>query len=325
MPERALLLSLATALPPHLLWQRDVAAKAHAVFGPYFEDFERLAGMFTTSGIEKRHGVKPLDWYLDPRGWPERTQAYLEGAEALFIEASTAALAQAGLTGADVDTVVTLSSTGIATPSLDGAGVRPHGLSRRRAARAGLRPRLRRRRLRPDHRGPARRAAARIDRAPRRTRTVHARLPARRLQGREPRRDGAVRRRRRGLPAAGRGTAAWRGSRAAPSTTGPTRSTSWDGASIRRALASSSPGPCRPSSRSGSGRRSTACSSGSGSRARLSAASSAIPGAPRSSPRSSARPFGCFRPPSAAYRRRQCSTLVKLQNAGSTGLLIRCR
>jgi alkylresorcinol/alkylpyrone synthase len=119
MVERAHLLSLATALPPHLLWQRDVAAKAHAVFGPYFEDFERLAGMFTTSGIEKRHGVKPLDWYLDPRGWPERTQAYLQGAEALFIEASTAALAQAGLTGADVDTVVTLSSTGIATPSLD--------------------------------------------------------------------------------------------------------------------------------------------------------------------------------------------------------------
>ena len=119
MAERAHLLSLATALPPHLLWQRDVAAKAHAVFGPYFEDFERLAGMFTTSGIEKRYGVKPLDWYLDPRGWPERTQAYLEGAEALFIEASTAALAQAGLTGADVDTVVTLSSTGIATPSLD--------------------------------------------------------------------------------------------------------------------------------------------------------------------------------------------------------------
>src|SRR3954463_3751861 len=79
MAERAHLLSLATALPPHLLWQRDVAAKAHAVFGPYFEDFERLAGMFTTSGIEKRHGVKPLDWYLDPRGWPERTQAYLRG------------------------------------------------------------------------------------------------------------------------------------------------------------------------------------------------------------------------------------------------------
>ena len=46
MSEHAHLLSLATALPPHLLWQREVAAKAHAVFGPYFEDFERLSGMF---------------------------------------------------------------------------------------------------------------------------------------------------------------------------------------------------------------------------------------------------------------------------------------
>jgi alkylresorcinol/alkylpyrone synthase len=102
-----------------VLWQREVAAKAHAVFGPYFEDFERLSGMFEASGIVKRHGVKPLEWYLDPRGWPERTQAYLEGAEPLFVEAAEAALDQADLTGADIDTVVTLSSTGIATPSLD--------------------------------------------------------------------------------------------------------------------------------------------------------------------------------------------------------------
>src|SRR3954467_15333763 len=59
MSERAHLLSLATALPPHVLWQSEIAAKAHAVFGPYFEDFERLSGMFHSSGIVKRHGVKP--------------------------------------------------------------------------------------------------------------------------------------------------------------------------------------------------------------------------------------------------------------------------
>src|SRR5919202_3056393 len=75
--------------------------------------------MFETAGILKRHGVRPLDWYVEPRGWPERTEAYLEGAEALFTEAAAAALARAGLSGAEVDAVVTLSSTGIATPSLD--------------------------------------------------------------------------------------------------------------------------------------------------------------------------------------------------------------
>jgi alkylresorcinol/alkylpyrone synthase len=119
MGSRAHLLSLATALPPHLLWQRDIAAKAHAVFGPYFDDFERLSGIFASAGIVKRHGVRPLQWYTEPRGWPERTEAYLDGAEALFVDAAQAALAQAGLCGHDVDAVVTLSSTGVATPSLD--------------------------------------------------------------------------------------------------------------------------------------------------------------------------------------------------------------
>jgi alkylresorcinol/alkylpyrone synthase len=119
MGSRAHLLSLATALPPHVLWQRDIAAKANAVFGPYFDDFERLSGIFASAGIVKRHGVRPLEWYTEPRGWPERTEAYLDGAEALFVDAAEAALARAGLRGHDVDAVVTLSSTGVATPSLD--------------------------------------------------------------------------------------------------------------------------------------------------------------------------------------------------------------
>src|SRR5262249_57296624 len=70
-------------------------------------------------GIIKRYGVKPFEWYLTQHGWPERTAAYLEGAESLFIEAATKALRDASLSAADVDTVVTVSSTGIATPSLE--------------------------------------------------------------------------------------------------------------------------------------------------------------------------------------------------------------
>jgi alkylresorcinol/alkylpyrone synthase len=116
MRPRAHLLSLATALPPHLLWQREVALAARAVFG---EQFERLSGVFENVGIVKRHGVRPLEWYLEPRGWPERTEAYLDGAAMLFVQAAETALAQAGLRGSDIDAVVTLSSTGIATPSLD--------------------------------------------------------------------------------------------------------------------------------------------------------------------------------------------------------------
>lgn len=60
--------------------------------------------------------MKPFDWYLEPRGWPERTEAFLEGAEALFVDVAEKALASANLAGSDIDTVVTVCSTGIATP-----------------------------------------------------------------------------------------------------------------------------------------------------------------------------------------------------------------
>jgi alkylresorcinol/alkylpyrone synthase len=117
--QTAALLSLATSVPSHTFLQKDVLAAAWDIFGSRFPDYERFSSIFTNTGIVKRHGVKPFDWYLTPRGWPERTEAFLEGAEALFIDVAGKALASANLNAADVDTVVTVCSTGIATPSLD--------------------------------------------------------------------------------------------------------------------------------------------------------------------------------------------------------------
>jgi alkylresorcinol/alkylpyrone synthase len=115
----AALVSLATSVPPHVFLQKDVLAAAWDIFGSRFPEYERFASIFANTGIVKRHGVKPFDWYLEPRGWPERSKAFFEGAEALYVEVAEKALAQANLTAADIDTVVTICSTGIATPSLD--------------------------------------------------------------------------------------------------------------------------------------------------------------------------------------------------------------
>jgi alkylresorcinol/alkylpyrone synthase len=115
----AALISLATAVPPNVFLQKDVLAAAWNVFGPRLPQFETLSSIFANTGIIKRHGVKPFDWYLKPRGWPERTKAFLEGAEALFVEAAETALANAQLSAGEIDTIVTVCSTGIATPSLE--------------------------------------------------------------------------------------------------------------------------------------------------------------------------------------------------------------
>ena len=119
MPKSAVLLSLACASPPHDFLQAEVGAQARRVFGPRYRDFERLFPVFRNTGILHRQAVMPMEWYFEDRSWPERTAAYLAGAVDLFCDAAQQALARAGLDAADVDTIVTVSSTGIATPSLE--------------------------------------------------------------------------------------------------------------------------------------------------------------------------------------------------------------
>lgn len=119
MTPNPVLMSLATAAPPNILPQEAAAEAARRLFAGRYREFDRLSAVFATTGIRTRRSVMPIEWFFEPRGWPERTKAYLEGAEALFVEAATEALERAGVTADQVDTVVTVSSTGIATPSLE--------------------------------------------------------------------------------------------------------------------------------------------------------------------------------------------------------------
>ncbi|MFG1463181.1 type III polyketide synthase [Xanthobacter sp. DSM 24535] len=113
------LLSLATSVPPNMVTQRDVAEAMRHVFADVFTRSESMAGVFARTGIQRRYTARPLEWYLQPRDWAERTAAYAEEGSRLFIEVANRALADAGCTAQDVDAVVFVSTTGIATPSLD--------------------------------------------------------------------------------------------------------------------------------------------------------------------------------------------------------------
>jgi alkylresorcinol/alkylpyrone synthase len=113
------LLSLATALPPYSVEQSVAKAKAREIFGGKIELFDRLAGVFDNAGIAQRHIVAPTEWYEGHHGWKERNRVYLDACDALFQQAASSAINQAGLKPADIDGVVAVSTTGIATPSLD--------------------------------------------------------------------------------------------------------------------------------------------------------------------------------------------------------------
>ena len=126
--QSARLASLGTAVPPHVLDQDVVEIAARRVLGPRYPAFERMAATFTTSGVERRHSVVPLDWFEADQDWESRNAAYLDGATLLFEEAALTALDRAGWRGRDVDSVVTVSSTGIATPTLEARAARTLGL-----------------------------------------------------------------------------------------------------------------------------------------------------------------------------------------------------
>ncbi|MGI8612187.1 MAG: type III polyketide synthase [Sphingomicrobium sp.] len=128
------LLSLATAVPPNRITQAEAKAAARRAFGGKAALFDRLSGVFDNAGIDHRHIVAAPAWYEEGHGWADRNAVYLQAAEQLFEEAAAAAIAKAGLVPNDIDGVVSVSTTGIATPSLE-ARVGP---------RMGLRPDIRR-------------------------------------------------------------------------------------------------------------------------------------------------------------------------------------
>lgn len=116
---QAYLHGLATALPPHRLPQDLVQTRAQAILGPKYPQFERLLKTFTTAGIDQRWSVAPIDWFETPHGWADRNELFLRGAVALFEAAARRALDAARWTAAEVDIVVSVTSTGIATPTLE--------------------------------------------------------------------------------------------------------------------------------------------------------------------------------------------------------------
>jgi len=113
------LVSLATANPEHIIFQSDAGQTATRLFSDRYREFKLLARVFENAGIYKRHAARPLSWFSESHGWQDRMEAYAEVASELFVKATTEALYRAGMKASEVDCIVTVSSTGFTTPSLE--------------------------------------------------------------------------------------------------------------------------------------------------------------------------------------------------------------
>ncbi len=117
--EEIQLLGLATAVPTVCLDQATVIDHARRIFGGRTGLFETLESVYTNARIETRYACEPLDWFDAATGIAEKTQLYETHATRLAQQVSEKALKETGLTAADIDSIVFVSSTGIATPSIE--------------------------------------------------------------------------------------------------------------------------------------------------------------------------------------------------------------
>jgi alkylresorcinol/alkylpyrone synthase len=115
----ARLLGIGRAVPTNRLPQDEARDWARVRFADRYPAFDRMAPVFVNSGIRERQLAMPLAWYFEPQDWVTRTIAYRAVASALFIEAARDAMHNAGCRPDEIDMVVTISSTGLATPSIE--------------------------------------------------------------------------------------------------------------------------------------------------------------------------------------------------------------
>ena len=112
---RPRLLALKSAVPPYAIAQTDVAEHAQNLFSKV-RDMARLYPVFANTGIDRRYSCVPVEWYLEDHGWKDRTELYIENAVDLLETVARGLLDEAGLKPNEIDSIVVVSTTGVATP-----------------------------------------------------------------------------------------------------------------------------------------------------------------------------------------------------------------
>lgn len=111
--------AVATAVPAHRVPQSEAREFAEALFEGAFSDIGRLLSVFDHAHIESRHFAAPPEWFRRDHSFAEKNELYVAVAEDLAERAASECLRRAGLTPEHVDHLIFVSTTGLATPSID--------------------------------------------------------------------------------------------------------------------------------------------------------------------------------------------------------------
>lgn len=122
------------ALPPHYYDQETLLAALRQRWSDRYFNLERLERLHQNVLVGGRHLALPIPEYDGLTTWGKANDAWIRVAQEVGGEAVLDALRRAGLSTADVDALIFVTVTGVATPSIDA----------RLMNRLGLPPRVKR-------------------------------------------------------------------------------------------------------------------------------------------------------------------------------------
>lgn len=111
--------SIGTADIPYTFTQWEVKEFANELFTENKHYINRMLGVFDNSLIETRHFMHHRQWFDTPKDFVQRSESFLKNSLLLSTSAIKNCLEKADADLKDIDHIMFVTSTGIATPSID--------------------------------------------------------------------------------------------------------------------------------------------------------------------------------------------------------------
>ncbi len=119
MPIQPRISAVHTALPAHYVTQEQLTVAFREFLAEKHFNPERLEELHRAVQVGGRYLARPLQDYYALDSFSKRNDAWLEVATELGEQACRGAIEKAGLTPVDIDHIFFVTTTGIATPSID--------------------------------------------------------------------------------------------------------------------------------------------------------------------------------------------------------------
>ena len=123
--------SAATAFPKHYYPQNVLSAAFRRYWNDKLEDADLFERLQAHVGVGGRYLVLPREMYETIATFGDTNDVWIQAATDLAEEATTCALARAGIDKSAIDAIFFVSVTGIASPSIDARLINRMGLSTR--------------------------------------------------------------------------------------------------------------------------------------------------------------------------------------------------